>query len=268
MELDGDLDLVNSGELHDIHAIAGLLKLYLRELPEPILTHNLQRDFMNVMDLAERFERVVELSRLTALLPLPNYTLLRVLIAHLIHVVQHCQTNKMTVRNVGIVFSPTLNIPAGVLTLMMAEFAAVFTGDGLEMAATPVADSTPNHSVPLLEEDEGEEMASPPKSYYKMSESSIVFRPSTIELASTLADARSPNTDFRDIGFMNDSPPPKVPEKPTSRTSSRHISDTPPQIDLNLDGKVSRLSGIFPIKSEESRKRGQSNRNSALYEDG
>jgi len=37
--------------------------------------------------------------------------------------------NKMTMRNVGIVFSPTLGIPAGVLSLMLGEFNRVFNVD-------------------------------------------------------------------------------------------------------------------------------------------
>jgi RalA-binding protein 1 len=48
------------------------------------------------------------------------------LTAHLISVVQNSNVNKMTMRNVGIVFSPTLGIPAGVFSLMLAEFNRVF----------------------------------------------------------------------------------------------------------------------------------------------
>lgn len=36
----------------------------------------------------------------------------------------------MTMRNVGIVFSPTLGIPAGVFSLMLGEFKRVFNVDG------------------------------------------------------------------------------------------------------------------------------------------
>jgi len=63
------------------------------------------------------------------LLPLANYSLLRALTAHLISIVQNAATNKMTMRNVGIVFSPTLGIPAGVLSLMLGEFNRVFNVD-------------------------------------------------------------------------------------------------------------------------------------------
>ncbi|RKP13272.1 Rho GTPase activation protein, partial [Piptocephalis cylindrospora] len=71
-------------------------------------------------------ERVNELGRLVSELPLPNYTLLRALISHLLRVVSNASINKMTASNVGIVFSPTLNLPAGLFHLLMAEFDYVF----------------------------------------------------------------------------------------------------------------------------------------------
>jgi RalA-binding protein 1 len=63
---------------------------------------------------------------LIAALPIANYSLLRALTAHLILIVQNSSVNKMTMRNVGIVFSPTLGIPAGVFSLMLGEFNRVF----------------------------------------------------------------------------------------------------------------------------------------------
>ncbi len=65
-----------------------------------------------------------------ASLPITNYSLLRALTAHLILIVQNANVNKMTMRNVGIVFSPTLGIPAGVFSLMLGEFKRVFNVDG------------------------------------------------------------------------------------------------------------------------------------------
>ncbi|KAG0173316.1 hypothetical protein DFQ29_007995 [Apophysomyces sp. BC1021] len=122
----GDVDLLASGEYHDIHAIAGLLKMWLRELPNNVLTHDLLKEFLPVIDLIDRRERVNELGRLVSMLPIANYTLLRTLTAHLIRVVQNSETNKMTVRNVGIVFSPTLGIPAGIFSLFLSEFDYIF----------------------------------------------------------------------------------------------------------------------------------------------
>jgi RalA-binding protein 1 len=74
-------------------------------------------------------ERVAELAQLISRLPLANYSLLRALTAHIILIVQNANLNKMTMRNVGIVFSPTLGIPAGVFSLMLGEFNHVFNVD-------------------------------------------------------------------------------------------------------------------------------------------
>lgn len=61
-----------------------------------------------------------------AKLPLANYTLLRFLSAHLINVINNEALNKMSIRNIAIVFSPTLAIPAAMCTLILENFEAVF----------------------------------------------------------------------------------------------------------------------------------------------
>jgi RalA-binding protein 1 len=83
-----------------------------------------------LLDFVDPQERITELSQLIAALPIANYSLLRALTAHLILIVQNSHVNKMTMRNVGIVFSPTLGIPAGVFSLMLGEFKRVFNVDG------------------------------------------------------------------------------------------------------------------------------------------
>ncbi|KAF7430602.1 hypothetical protein PC9H_006310 [Pleurotus ostreatus] len=126
---EGDIDLLASDEYWDPHAIAGLLKSFLRELPASILTRDLHLKFLAVIDFVDAQERIKELSQLIAALPIANYSLLRALTAHLILIVQNSGVNKMTMRNVGIVFSPTLGIPAGVFSLMLGEFNRVFNVD-------------------------------------------------------------------------------------------------------------------------------------------
>ncbi|OJT09652.1 hypothetical protein TRAPUB_13905 [Trametes pubescens] len=127
---EGDVDLLASDEYWDPHAIAGLLKTFLRELPASILTRDLHLRFLSVIDFVDPQERIRELSHLISSLPVANYSLLRALTAHLILIVQNSGVNKMTMRNVGIVFSPTLGIPAGVFSLMLGEFNRVFNVDG------------------------------------------------------------------------------------------------------------------------------------------
>ena len=96
------------------------------------------------LDFVDPQDRIRELSHLISSLPLANYSLLRALTAHLILIVQNASVNKMTMRNVGIVFSPTLGIPAGVFSLMLGEFKRVFNVDGgLEEDAAEEQDADP-----------------------------------------------------------------------------------------------------------------------------
>ncbi|OCH91024.1 RhoGAP-domain-containing protein [Obba rivulosa] len=140
---EGDVDILASDEYWDPHAIAGLLKTFLRELPASILTRELHLRFLSVIDFVDPQERIMELSHLIASLPIANYSLLRALTAHLILIVQNANINKMTMRNVGIVFSPTLGIPAGVFSLMLGEFKRVFNVDGtLEEVGQSAAEET------------------------------------------------------------------------------------------------------------------------------
>lgn len=81
----------------------------------------------------DRHERVQELGRLVSMLPLANYALLRSLCTHLIGVVTSSETNKMNARNVGIIFSPTLQIPTGIFNLFLSEFQYIFMTDNNDM---------------------------------------------------------------------------------------------------------------------------------------
>jgi len=132
----GDVDLLAPGtDYYDPHAVAGLLKTFLRELPESVLTRELHFEFLRVNEMPERRDRVRELGRLVCMLPLANYSVLRTLCSHLIKIIQHSDVNKMTMRNVGIVFSPTLAIPAGVFALFLTEFDYVFFTDATGVRA-------------------------------------------------------------------------------------------------------------------------------------
>jgi RalA-binding protein 1 len=86
-------------------------------------------------DLIETSARVAELSRLVSDLPPPNYALLRALTAHLILIVRNAPVNKMTLRNIGIVFSPTLGIPAGIFSELVSHFGAIFDDEPMDDAS-------------------------------------------------------------------------------------------------------------------------------------
>ncbi|KAI1470176.1 RhoGAP-domain-containing protein [Daldinia caldariorum] len=123
---EGDVNLLTDETYYDIHAVASLLKLYLRELPTTILTTDLHMKFVEVTEMSNQQEKIASLAQLVQQLPLANETLLKYLIAFLIKIINHSDTNKMTVRNVGIVFSPTLNIPAPVFALLLQNYEGIF----------------------------------------------------------------------------------------------------------------------------------------------
>jgi RalA-binding protein 1 len=102
--------LVNSKDYHDVHAVAGLLKLYLRELPSTVLTRERHSDFLHIVgmhhfvfclivDIEDKTARVNRLIELVHGLPKVNYELLRIMSKHLKRIVKRSQENKMTIRN-------------------------------------------------------------------------------------------------------------------------------------------------------------------------
>ncbi|KAF5676947.1 hypothetical protein FHETE_1954 [Fusarium heterosporum] len=124
--VEGDINLVTDRQYYDIHAVASLLKLYLRELPTTILTRDLHMEFLTSMEIQDHAEKMTALGELVHRLPQANATLLKYLIGFLIKIINNADVNKMTVRNVGIVFSPTLNIPAPVFAMFLQNYEGIF----------------------------------------------------------------------------------------------------------------------------------------------
>jgi RalA-binding protein 1 len=123
---EGDVDFVSGDQYYDIHAVASLFKQYLRELPTTVLTRELHLDFLRVLEVDDREKKVVAFNSLVHRLPRPNLALLRALSQFLIEIVNNSDVNKMTVRNVGIVFAPTLNIPAPVFSMFLTDYDSIF----------------------------------------------------------------------------------------------------------------------------------------------
>ena len=146
----GDFDFLADGEYYDVHAVASLLKLFLRELPSTVLTRELHLDFLAVLELESKAKKIAAYNMLVHRLPKANWTLIRSLSAFLINIVNNSDVNKMSVRNVGIVFSPTLNIPAPVFAMFLTDFDAIF-GEGQQQAPAEPAEVTVNE--PLTPED-------------------------------------------------------------------------------------------------------------------
>lgn len=147
--VEGDINLITDETYYDIHAVASLLKLYLRELPTTILTRDLHLQFLAVTEMTAQKEKIAALADLVQYLPQANGTLLRYLISFLIKIINNADVNKMTVRNVGIVFSPTLNIPAPVFALLLQNYEGVFgiTAEEYELLS-PIPSSDGDARIP------------------------------------------------------------------------------------------------------------------------
>ncbi|XP_074549796.1 rho GTPase-activating protein 29 isoform X1 [Halichoeres trimaculatus] len=127
--------LVELSELYP-HDISNVLKLYLRQLPEPLILFRYYNDFIALAKesqsiIVEELEALrlsptpvspaqvsVDLNRvlfkirdLLRQLPSAHYKTLQFLIEHLHRVTERSEENKMTASNLGIIFGPTLIKP-------------------------------------------------------------------------------------------------------------------------------------------------------------
>lgn len=100
----------------DVNAIAGCIKMYLRDLPQPLMTTPLLPQFKaavrgtNDVDLPA-FRKVLQQ------LPQPNYETLKRIARHLQIVVAHSDENKMGIQNIAIVFSVNFLPPVAMADL-------------------------------------------------------------------------------------------------------------------------------------------------------
>jgi Rho GTPase-activating protein 1 len=99
---------VDFDQLGDIHIPAAILKSFLRQLPEPLLTYDLYDHIIHVQSM-EVGERLVEMRRiLTEELPADNYYVLKYVVHFLTEVAAKSDVNRMTAENLSIVFGPNL----------------------------------------------------------------------------------------------------------------------------------------------------------------
>lgn len=83
-----------AGFFGDINAVAGILKQYLRELPEPLLTRVFYNDFIQAASIEPHFHRRDAVHALVNDLPDANYSCIRTLALHL-HKYIACDTELM-----------------------------------------------------------------------------------------------------------------------------------------------------------------------------
>ncbi|WRT65735.1 uncharacterized protein IL334_002683 [Kwoniella shivajii] len=176
-----DIDLVqcHPGDL-DPHAVAGLFKSYLRELPSPLLTNHLVPRFeayakgkgkaVNraplVSDLAEDGQRDEQenLKSLVDLLPQAHWFLLADIVMLLDLIPRHSATNRMTQNALMLSLGPSLNISGSILNELIEKREVLFaeppSPTGMETAISlidfgDVSPVTPLSEIPpALHEDQ------------------------------------------------------------------------------------------------------------------
>ncbi|XP_060901288.1 unconventional myosin-IXb-like isoform X2 [Labrus mixtus] len=95
-------------EKYPIHTITGLVKRWLRELPDPLMTFSLYSDFLHAAELPEESERIRAVYQKLDELPPANFNTLERLIFHLVRVAKEEEHNKMTPSSLAIVFAPCI----------------------------------------------------------------------------------------------------------------------------------------------------------------
>lgn len=167
-----DVDLENEREdgRVDVHAVASLLRMYLRELTESLLTHQLEGQFAALVNasvpltsstpsttpsLQDYVPRqlsnvheglLVQVSDLCSKLPRPNYIVLSSLFGHLSRVAAQEPLNKMGITNLQVVFAPSLGMPSALLGLFILHSTQIFQTQISSAAPSTTLDR--NHGLP------------------------------------------------------------------------------------------------------------------------
>ncbi|CAK9441167.1 uncharacterized protein LODBEIA_P50360 [Lodderomyces beijingensis] len=128
-----DIDLFKSPLKPDIHTVAGLFKMYLRELPSPILG---SEAYNNLNSIILKHSTSVPPSQIALMfkeyINNPNkmdrihYDLCYVIFKFLRLIISQNQINRMNLRNLCIVFVPTLNLSSEVLSTILIDFECIF----------------------------------------------------------------------------------------------------------------------------------------------
>ncbi|XP_057201976.1 rho GTPase-activating protein 27 isoform X2 [Triplophysa rosa] len=136
-----DLDL-EDGQWEEIHVITGALKLFLRELPEPLFPYSFFDKFIAAIQMSDHSQKVSYIRDLVRNLPLPNHHTMEVLFTHLRKVIDHCEFNRMSTQSMAIVFGPTLLRPQEESNITMHM---VFQNQIVELILSKFNEFFPSH---------------------------------------------------------------------------------------------------------------------------
>ncbi|KAJ5395512.1 uncharacterized protein N7487_009815 [Penicillium crustosum] len=93
---------------HDVNSVAGLVKQFFRDLPDPLFTTQFYQQFVDAARFDDDIQRRDSMHALINSLPDAHYATLRAIILHLNKIQEHYTQNRMNAGNLAICFGPTL----------------------------------------------------------------------------------------------------------------------------------------------------------------
>ncbi|XP_056153249.1 SH3 domain-binding protein 1 [Lampris incognitus] len=130
------------------HAVAGSLKCYLRELPEPLMTFELYGDWVEAAGAKDPSDKLEKFKGLLKKLPPENYNNLRYLIQFLSLLSEKQEVNRMTPSNIAIVLGPNLLWPKAEAEVVMLDMASASS-----VQVVPVIEPLIQYSSSLFPEE-------------------------------------------------------------------------------------------------------------------
>ncbi|NXF91065.1 RHG35 protein, partial [Eubucco bourcierii] len=94
-----------------INTVAGAMKSFFSELPEPLVPYAMQLELAEAHKINDREQKLHALKEVLRRFPKENYEVFRYVIGHLNRVSHHHRANLMTSENLSICFWPTLMKP-------------------------------------------------------------------------------------------------------------------------------------------------------------
>lgn len=92
----------------DINAVAGVFRLYFREMCEPLFPIILNQEYLRASSITRAADQIAEASSILKKIETWNLNVIKYILKFLNLISQHSEINKMTSHNLAVVFGPTL----------------------------------------------------------------------------------------------------------------------------------------------------------------
>ncbi|KAG8143639.1 putative Glucocorticoid receptor DNA-binding factor 1-like protein, partial [Naja naja] len=110
-QFDQDHNLDFAEKDFTVNAVAGAMKSFFSELPDPLVPYNMQIELVEAHKINDREQKLHALKEVLKKFPKENYEVFKYVISHLNKVSHNNRTNLMTSENLSICFWPTLMRP-------------------------------------------------------------------------------------------------------------------------------------------------------------